>query len=55
VIQAAMICVCDVCGKDWLPEKTRTNPRRDPVKVRKCARCKSIKWNHGKPKKKKAA
>jgi hypothetical protein len=40
MIEWARICVCEVpgCGHRWLPVG-------DPSAVRRCARCKSIKWN----------
>ena len=40
MIEWARICVCEVpgCGHRWLPVG-------DPSAVRRCARCKSIKWS----------
>lgn len=40
MIKDRKVCVCEDCGHEWLPDG-------DAVEVKRCARCKSRKWNAG--------
>lgn len=40
-----LVCKCAVCAHEWIPAKTKDNPDTDPAKVKRCAACKSARWN----------
>lgn len=50
MIERVAICVCSVCGHRWLPTATEDNPKANPRKVLRCAKCKSKRWNQDDPK-----
>lgn len=44
------VCKCAVCPNEWIPAKTKANPKGDPRKVKRCSSCKSFHWNADDPK-----
>jgi hypothetical protein len=40
-----LVCKCALCAHEWIPAKTKDNPDTDPAKVKRCAACKSARWN----------
>jgi hypothetical protein len=44
-----LVCKCAICAHEWIAAKTKDNPEGDPAKVRRCAACKTARWNQGIP------
>lgn len=42
-------CRCAICGSEFLPRKTKSNPTADPRKVERCGTCQSRRWNDDDP------